>query len=384
MGPDLRRDSQRGKRPHIILAGAGHAHLYLLRHRQRLTGADVTLVEPSAFWYSGMAAGVLGGAREPGEGRVDPKHLARQHGAGILRGRVAALDPLRRQLHLENGRSLSYDLLSFNLGSCAPTPASHPNGPTLWPVKPIQQLVALRRRLEAAFARSQAPAIAVVGGGASGVELACNLHALAARRGAKVSVSLVSRQPRPLAFAPAGARRWLEGYLTRLGIQVYGGSQAVALHRDGLLITASNREPETRLIECEHVVHAGGLAPPPSLEQLGLPLIAGRGLAIADTLQSVADPNVFAAGDCAVMIDHPLPRLGVYGVRQAPLLLANLQARLRGLPLQRYTPQARALTILDLGQEQGLAIRGSLWWSGRLSLRWKRWLDERFVAQYRN
>lgn len=373
-------------RPRIVLVGAGHAHLYLMRHRERLAEADVTLIDPGAFWYSGMAAGVLGGTRKPSEDRIDPMRLARRHGLDIQRNRLAALDPAQRQVRLQDRRLLGYDLLSLNLGSCAPTLPARPDGPAVWPVKPIQQLVALRRRLEAAFAQSRKPAIAVVGAGASGVELACNLRALAARHGAQMTIYLISRQQQPLAFAPPAAQHWLARYLTRLEIEFCRGMQAISHHRKGLLIAdrvAAESRPEPKLLECEHVVYASGLAPPATLDHLGLPLIAGRGLAIGNTLQSVADPNVFAAGDCAAMTDHELPRLGVYGVRQAPVLLVNLAARLRGLPLQRYTPQAKALTILDLGLGQGLAIRGGRWWAGRLSLHWKHWLDERFMARYR-
>lgn len=376
----------RDGRPRIVLVGAGHAHLYLMRHRERLAEAVVTLIDPGAFWYSGMAAGVLSGTRKPGEDRIDPMRLARLHGLDIQRSRLAALDPAQRQVCLQDGRLLGYDLLSLNLGSCAPTLPARPDGPTVWPVKPIPQLVALRRRLEAAFTQLRSPAIAVVGAGASGIELACNLRALAARHGARLPIYLVSRQQQPLAFAPPAAQHWLARYLTRLEIEFCPGMQAISHHREGLLIAdhvASKSRSEPKLLECEHVVYAGGLAPPAILERLGLPLIAGRGLAIGNTLQSVADPNVFAVGDCAAMTDHDLPRLGVYGVRQAPVLLANLAARLRGLPLQRYTPQAKALTILDLGLGQGLAIRGNRWWAGRLSLHWKHWLDERFMARYR-
>lgn len=83
------------------------------------------------------------------------------------------------------------------------------------------------------------------------------------------------------------------------------------------------------------------------------------------------------------MLDHALPRLGVYGVRQAPVLLHNLAARLASRPLQRYVPQRQALAILDVGQGKGLAIRGRFWWAGRLSLAWKSRLDRGFLRQFR-
>jgi len=375
-----------GGRPHIVLIGAGHAHLYLMRHRHRLADADITIVDPGAFWYSGMAAGMLGGAHDPAEIRSDPRRLARQYGLDSVRGRLVGLDRAGRQAQLADGRTLGYDLISLNLGSCAPTPSAASHGLGVWAVKPIAQLVALRHCLSNAFERGERPALVVVGGGASGVELACNLRSLATRHAAQIAITLVSRSRKLIPTAPSGARRWLEGYLRRIGVEVRVGMRAVSQHRDGLLIAeegATMGQDALRLLECGHVIHASGLAPPDALGGLGLTLIDGRGLALHDTLQSVDDPDVFAAGDCAALVAHALPRLGVYGVRQAPVLLANLEARLHGRPLQRYRPQAQALTILDLGHGQGLAIRGRLWWAGRSSLLWKRWLDDRFMADYR-
>ncbi|MCE8001977.1 NAD(P)/FAD-dependent oxidoreductase [Billgrantia ethanolica] len=376
-----------GGRPHIVLIGAGHANLYLMRHRHRLADADMTIVDPGAFWYSGMAAGALGGAHEPAEIRVDPVRLARRYGLASIRGRLSGLDRSERKARLTDGRTLDYDLISLNLGSSAPTLTAHPDGPRVWAVKPIARLIALRHQLTSAYERGEHPALVVVGGGASGVELACNLRSLAVRYASPATITLISSTRKLIPTAPAGARRWLEGYLRRIGVVVRVGMRAVSHHRDGLLMAEEGvpmGQDALRLLECEHVIHAGGLAPPGALDGLGLTLIGSRGLAVHSTLQSVDDPDVFAAGDCAALVEHALPRLGVYGVRQAPVLLANLKARLQGSPLQRYRPQAQALTILNLGQDQGLAIRGRLWWAGRSSLLWKHWLDERFMTRYRH
>ncbi|MCC5882063.1 MAG: FAD-dependent oxidoreductase [Halomonas sp.] len=372
--------------PRIVLIGAGHAHLHVIRHIGRLAEARVTLVDPGSFWYSGMASGVLGGSHDSSEDRIDPKRLARHHGVNHVRGRLARLDHPQRLVYLADGRSLPYDLVSLNLGSIAPTLAPLAEGPRAWAVKPIQQLVALRHCLETAYRRGECPALVVVGGGASGVELACNLRALAEKHAARTSITLVTRGNTLLDGAPQGAQHWIAGHLQRLDIQVRCGMRAVSYHRQGVLIAAqpvARDQENLELIECQHVMHASGLAPPPVLEHLGVRLIAGRGVAVGDTLQSVEDQDIFAAGDCAALVDHPLPRLGVYGVRQAPVLLANLAARLKGRNLHRYTPQVSALTILNLGQGNGLAIRGRLWWAGRLSLLWKRRLDERFMQRYR-
>ncbi len=370
----------------LLLVGAGHANLHLVHQRQRLPMPRVALLDPGGFWYSGMASGVLGGQFAPRADRLDPMALARRHGVEGIRGRLAGLDPDAREALLDDGRRLTVSAVSLNLGSTVAHPPAHPEGPAVWPVKPIPRLVALRRQLEREFAAGKCPDLLVAGGGASGVEVACQLRALADRHGADPTIRLLTRAPDLLPGAPSGAVRWLRRRLAGRRIAVDTGLELTGHLRGGVMARPPGQPPSEdngRFFAADHVIHAVGLAPPPVIERLGLPTLRGRGLAIGDTLQSPSAPWVFAAGDCAAMIDHALPRLGVYGVRQAPVLRDNLAAWWRGEALRPYRPQARALSILDLGHRQALAIRGGAWWGGHLAWCWKRWLDERFLAGYR-
>ena len=97
----------------------------------------------------------------------------------------------------------------------------------------------------------------------------------------------------------------------------------------------------------------------------------------------MSDPSVFGGGDCIAIGDRALPRVGVYGVRQAPILAHNLLAALEGRPLRRFRPRRRFLLILNLGDGTGLAVRGGWVWHGRLALWLKDWIDRRYVAKYR-
>ncbi|TDR57350.1 NADH dehydrogenase FAD-containing subunit [Halomonas ventosae] len=376
----------RAGRPHLLLVGAGHAHLHLIRHRHRIPGAEVTLVDPGSFWYSGRATGMLGAGHTAAEDRLDPTRLASHFGARALRGRLAQLDPQARIARLEDGREFDFSLLSLNLGSRTPCPARRTPGPQVWAVKPIPRLLALRHRLEQEFSRGLSPRLVVVGGGPSGVEVACQLRQLARRHGARPEILLVSRGQQLLAGAPAGAVRWLMRQLDRREIRVGFGLDVTGHAAGGVTFaTEANAWGEDSLqwLPADHVVHATGLAPPEVVERLGLPLIPGRGLAVEATLQSPGHPDIFAAGDCAAMLHHELPRLRIHGIRQAPVLLDNLAARLAGGPLTPYVPQRLSLAILDLGAGQGLAIRGRRWWGGRLALAFKRRLDRRFLRQFR-
>jgi NADH dehydrogenase FAD-containing subunit len=104
---------------------------------------------------------------------------------------------------------------------------------------------------------------------------------------------------------------------------------------------------------------------------------------VGSTLPSIADARLFAAGDCASLEGYRLPKLGVSGVRQAPILLHKLVALLGGRPLMQYRPQSRYLTFLNLGCGRALAVYGNLHWLGRFSYWIKDRIDRRFLARYR-
>lgn len=150
-----------------------------------------------------MAAGVLGGRLLPADDRLDPLQLARRYGAKARRDRLVGIDREARCVQLEHTGSLPFNLLSLNLGSQASVLEPRRPGPAVWAVKPIPQLVRLRRRLEADFRLGKAPRLVVVGGGASGVEVACNLRSLARRHRVDAPVTLVTRRDRLLAGAPS-------------------------------------------------------------------------------------------------------------------------------------------------------------------------------------
>lgn len=379
--PSLSPSSRR-----LLLIGAGHAHLHLVSQRQRFGDTEVLLVDPGGFWYSALAGSVLSGRLPPERDRIDPVRLARRHDVMPIRARLAGVDLTQRIAILEDGRQLDFTHLSLNLGSSIQSPPVRLPGPSVWTVKPLTCMVALRHRLTGALRRGEHPRLVVVGGGPSGIEVANNLYSLCRRHAGQCRITLVTRASTLIPDAPPAARRWLERLMARRGIRVITHASVTGqlangamLHRD----ETAHGEDSLTLVEADHVIYASGLSPPGVIERLGLPIFPDRGIAVNDMLQSPADPDIFAAGDCAAMVNHHLPRLGVYGVRQAPVLLDNLVARLTGRTLRPYVPQSRALAILDLGEGLGMAIRGRHWWAGHSALWWKHWLDRRFLARYR-
>ncbi|WP_370288211.1 NAD(P)/FAD-dependent oxidoreductase [Nocardioides sp.] len=372
------------ERQRLLLIGAGHAHLHLLLHAERLTraGYTITLVAPRWFDYSGGAVAAALDPAAHASNRIDVAALAARAGIEHVVGTVAALDPELRTAVSDDGTAVAWDIASLNIGStAAPSaplstpPAAPPSaGAIAVAIKPLDGLLRLREHL-AAPPPPGGWTVEVVGAGASGIELAAQL---AARREVGV-VHLVEQAPQIAGDLPPGARRWVERTLRRRGVVVHtGAGEERADLPPGGIISAT---PAHQGCHVDVRVVAAGLVPVELARRA--PLGGPRGIPVRATLQHRDHDHVYAAGDCADFLPRPLPKVGVHGVRQGPVLLEALLARATeptaGAPV--YRPQERALAVIDLG-DTGLAVRGRWWWAGRSALLLKRSIDRRWLARY--
>lgn len=364
----------------IVLVGAGHAHLHVARHAQRfgIRGAHVIIVDPGEFWYSGLATGMLGGMYDRSDDTIDLGALASRHGGELISGRAVGIDRDTRKVHLDSGEDIDYDLLSFNVGSVAtqlPGADEH-----AWPVKPIANLWRLRLEIESRLTTGSPEhlRIAVIGGGATGCEVAANLDALASRHPGRMTTTLFTSGDRLLGEHPPRVSRSIRKAFDQrstIRVRTHLGVQRI---EPGAIVDESGTRHEA-----DFVVAAAGLRASPLMAKLPLPAGRDGGLLTESTLESTGDARVFGAGDCIDFDGRNLPKLGVFGVRQAPVLLHNLLASLDGRSLAPYRPQRRWLTILNLGDGTALAVRRPFHWRGRLSMRLKDRLDGRFLRKYR-
>lgn len=364
-------------RPKIVLAGAGHTHLYTLRRTAELTrrGFDVTLVNPSPYlYYSGMATGVVSGVYTPEEDRIDVRRLVETGGGSFVKARVRTIQAEDRTLFFEDGRSVPYDAASFCLGSATPREGTY--GSDILPVKPVENAAEVNRRL-CSWDGDRPVKLLVVGGGAAGCEVAANALALLERRGMRGEVTITEKGCSLLEGSPKPARRAIEAYLQGRGARVLTNTQ-VASYGPGYAGTTDGRSLPYDLAVLAVGIEANGDV----FRASGLPVGPCGGLWVDHTLRSVADARIFGGGDAVSYRGLGLPKLGVFAIRQGPVLYHNLQALLRGEPLRGYKPQKRFLYILNLGDGTGLAVYGSLVWRGRLAWGLKSYIDRRFMAEY--
>jgi len=362
----------------IVLVGAGHAHLHVLKHAQLFhrSGIRLILVAPARFDYSGLATGVLSGALPPGENTLDVSRLAAAHRIEHHLTEARDIEFKERIVRLADGVPVRFDLLSLNVGSVVADPSSLAALPGVVTVKPLSRLASLRRHLETATSAGTAsPTVVVAGSGPSAFEVAAAIMGLCERRGIAPLITMVGSISNA-DWAPRAALRAVIRRLASRGVQFHEGRVTGRTVASCHLATGEQ-------LPCDILVMATGLRGGALAAKCGLPADESGRLRVTNQLCSVAAANIFATGDCSVIVGDERPALGVFGVRAGPVLLHNLCAAARGEALLPYRPQSRWLSVLDLGDRTALALYGDVWWLGRLPLWLKRWLDRSFLKRHR-
>lgn len=355
----------------MVLVGAGHTHLHVIDQAPRLraAGVQLTVVAPSTFLYSGRATAVAAGARSVAEASIDVGALAQRRAVRHLATRVTDIDADGHTLTLEHGGVLPYEVASLNLGSVVRTDPLLV-GADVATVKPFERLLDLSRWL-ASLPAGERARYSIVGGGPTGLELA---GLLTYHGGDRIEVTVFERGPTPGASLAAGARRAVLRRLRTRGVQIRTNAEVTAVHRDHLVVDGTPQAHDAAVL-------ATGLVAPPLVGAAGLG--DPRGIPVTPELVHPHHDDLYAVGDAAWFTASPLPKLGVHGVRQGPVLVASLLARAVGEPLPVYRPQRRALQILDLGGGHAVASRGRWWLTGPAMGRLKDAIDQRWLDRYR-
>lgn len=366
---------------HLLLAGGGHAHLTVMANltRFRDAGHHVTLVTPSGHhYYSGMGPGMLSGHYKPEQCRFDVRAMAEKGGATFIPSRVEALEPDKNVARLENGMAVGYDVCSFNTGSLPPPKVTGAGRPDVYPVKPIENLLAAKRRIEELRDLGASPKVLVAGGGAAGFELAGNACALIQCECAlEPDVSIATGGRGLLPGMPGRMRDMARRSLAKRGIRMFEGLGVARLGDGEAVLTDGLRVPYNVAFL------AAGVAPQPDLTRFGVASGPGGGMLVDEFLRSVSCPNLFGGGDCISFAPGPLDKVGVYPVRQNPVLYHNLMAALSGRPLKAFTDTgANYLVILNCGDKRGILRKGPLVFEGRWAFWLKDQIDLAFMKRF--
>jgi len=365
---------------HLVLVGGGHAHMVTLANIHRFVekGYRVTVIGPSAYhYYSGMGPGMLGGTYSPEQIRFATKKGVAGQGGDFVLDRVTRIFPGDRQVETASGIRIDYDVVSFNAGSYIPLPepAGKERPENLYPVKPIEQLMDAAAALKALFAEKPVT-VTVVGGGPSSAEVAGNVWQLARNGKGHMPRVRILCGSRFMGRFGDRVRSRVKQVLEKRGIGIQENARVQSVTASRITLTSG------QVCDTDFTFMAAGVIPSPIFESSGLAVGPDRGLLVNQYLQSVADPRIFGGGDCIHFQPQPLDKVGVYAVRQNPVLCHNLMAALEGEPLKPFDPGPDYLLVFNLGGREGVLKKKNMVFKGRLAFTIKDYIDTKFMKKF--
>jgi selenide,water dikinase len=366
----------------LVLLGGGHAHIEVLRDLATRPDEkrDVTLVTPYPWLtYSGMLPGLIAGHYEIDDVTIDLRALAARARVNIVPGMAAAVSVGEREILCTNGAVVPYEILSVDVGSEAAIHGARGVEKHGILIRPLEKMVRGWTDVLVRARDGRIGAVTVVGGGAAGTELALAMeYRLRQELGlAWAHVRLITNTPRLVPEFPASVARRLARKFVRRNIGLHLGSTVTEVG-PGYVRVEQGLE-----FASDAAFWVAGGAAPPWIRQSGIATDAAGYLLTNDYLQSVSHPEVFAAGDCQSQQGRRLAKAGVFAVRAAPVLAANLRATLTGEPLQAFVTSPRYLALISTGNRNAVGAWNGFSWEGAALWQWKDRIDRRFVARYR-
>jgi len=363
---------------HLVLVGGGHAHMVTLEniHQFIEKGYNVTVIAPSDFhYYSGMGPGMLGNTYTPDQIRFATKQVVTKQGGVFVKDWVVRVDPEKKQLFTRKGNQFEYDVVSFNAGSHVPMESMPEGAENIYPVKPIEKLMQASEKLKKLF-RERLCTISVVGGGPSSAEVAGNVWQLAGLTKGYMPEIQIFAGKKFMSRFPDSIRKRVFSLFRKRGIDIIETGYVESVTKEKIVLETGDS------FDTDFVFMALGVKPSSIFEASGLPMGPDKGLVVNQYLQSAAYPEIFGGGDCIYFEDQPLDKVGVYAVRENPVLLHNLMASLDGTELSPFDPGSDYLLIFNLGGGAGVLRKNKLVFGGRPAFMLKDYIDRKFIRRF--
>ncbi|HSN41055.1 MAG TPA: NAD(P)/FAD-dependent oxidoreductase [Burkholderiales bacterium] len=355
---------------HIVIVGGGAGGLELATRLGDTLGrrgrARITLIDRArTHLWKPLLHEVAAGSMDLDHNALDYVAQARWHHFRFQLGSMDGLDRARRVVsvaptHDEDGRELiprreiKYGTLVIAIGSHTNdfgTPGAREHAIHLDTPEEAERF---HQRLISACIRANAQAIplrpeqlhvAIIGGGATGVELAAELHNTTRELVAygldkidpetDIRLTVIEAAERILPVLPERLSKAAEDLLRKLSVQVLTGERVTRVEAGGVCTAGGGKIP------AELTVWAAGIKAPDFLKDIaGLETNRFNQLVVRTTLETTRDPDIFALGDCASCPweghDHPVPPRAQSAHQQASHLTVSLARRLEGKPLKPY------------------------------------------------
>lgn len=371
----------KGRKPmgkHLVLIGGGHAHMVTLAmlHTFIEKGHRVTVVGPSDYhYYSGMGPGMLGKTYTPAEIRFATRHVVEKQGGAFIRDKAIHIMADEKKVMLASGKTIDYDVVSFNAGSYVPRLNLPEDAKNVYSVKPIEKLMEAQARILELLAQKKIT-IGILGGGPSAAEIAGNIWQLARNAGGNMPQITIFAGKRFMSRFPDNVRTRLLRLLTQRGIEIDTGGYVQSVQSGTVTLHSGEMQ------SLDFIFLAVGVVPNPIFKTSGLATGPDGGLRVNQFLQSVEHSEMFGGGDCIYFEKQPIDKVGVYAVRQNQVLYQNLMAALEKKPLHSFDPGGDYLLIFNMGGGIGILRKRWLLLQGRTAFIIKDYIDRKFMKKF--
>ncbi|GAB7194911.1 MULTISPECIES: NAD(P)/FAD-dependent oxidoreductase [Dickeya] len=386
----------------IVIVGGGAGGLELATSLGRKLGrknkAEITLVDRNhSHLWKPLLHEVATGSLDDDMDALSYLAHARHHHFNFQLGMLTDIDREQRTIQLaeirnEQGellvaaRSLPYDILVVALGSTSNdfgTPGVKDHCIFLDNPKQARrfhnEMLNLFLKFSASQGEKERVNIAIVGGGATGVELSAELHNAVKQlhsygfdslSNQALNVTLVEAGERILPALPPRISAAAHHELTQLGVRVLTKTMVTSAEQGGL------NTKDGEFIDADLMVWAAGIKAADAMREIaGLETNRINQLVVEPTLQTTRDPAIFAIGDCA---SCPQPGGGVVPPRaqaahqMASRCYSNILALLNDQPLKAYVYKDHGSLVSlskfsTVGSLMGNLMRGSVMVEGRIA-----------------
>jgi selenide,water dikinase len=324
--------------------------------------------------YTGMLPGYVAGHYALDELYIDLQALTEAAGGTLHSTKVEAFTAATQTFTAGNEKH-SYDIASFDIGihSALPKRHAHVQG-----VKPLTEFaVTWQNFVTKCSHSSNLKQIVVIGGGAAGVEVALAMaYRLQQVTGFWHQITIVE-QGELLQAVSKHARQILLKALHAYKITLRPHSKVQHTTHKAVILESGDELPS------DLTLITTGPKPYDWLTHTDVSLTNGF-ISVKETLQTVTHQNLFAVGDCAHFVPQPLPKAGVYAVREVPILNFNIRSLLTTTKPIAYNPQPDYLKLISLGEKRALADKWGVVFRGKLLWQLKNAIDKRFVKRLSN
>jgi NADH:ubiquinone reductase (H+-translocating) len=355
---------------HVVVVGGGAAGLELATTLGNRLGkhhrARITLVDRSrTHIWKPLLHSIAAGSLRRSQHELNYIAQAHWHGFRYRFGELTGIDPTTKTISLaatedDDGReitpasTLTYDTLVVAVGSITndfgtPGAAAHSV-----PLETPEQASRFNKRLVNACLRAQYQStpvtagqlhVAIIGAGATGTELAAELHRTAREIIAygldnidlehDFKIVLIEAADRILPALPARISSNVQTELEKLGVTIRTGARVAEVLGDGVRLTTGE------IIPSELIVWSAGVKAPDFLASIGgLETNRINQLVVRQTLQTTRNDDIFAIGDCCACPqpgqDTPVPPRAQAAHQEASFMVKQIEARLDGKPLRAY------------------------------------------------